>query len=246
VPPASQLALCHFEFTAPAPAGDGNFVIIDAEAVDSVQTHGYAHAMFPLAPRPTLTSLAPTVGPAAGGTLIDIRGTDFIMPMLPTSQGSRVLIGEVPLPDDMVTVISPTQITATTPSHDFGFATVRVSNGGATTAPMYFEFVSTPIVLMVFPNHGPVAGGTRVSVIGNNFRNGPTRIYIGGVDLLEQMFMDQTRIDGIIPPGADPGSVDVLASDPIGNTGTLPRGFTYDPAEPPDGGIGPIGFGGTP
>jgi hypothetical protein len=254
VPTAAHDITCSIVFLAPTPASEQDLVAVYAEATDSVGKKGILHATFRLAPQPSLTSLAPTVGPAAGGTLVDVRGADFAVPN-DTSDGSQLLVDGVPLDPvlNLVTVISSTEITAVLPAHDAGFAILTVATGNATTVPMYFEFVPAPIVKMISPNHGPVTGGTRVSVVGNHFRDGGTTIKIDNVPLVDTQLISSNRIEGTVPPGAGPGSVYVTADDPIGGDGILidgPIGFTYDPvpADAPDGGAGPGSTegGGTP
>jgi hypothetical protein len=255
VPAAAHSITCSIVFAAPTPADEQDMVVVDAEATDSVGQTGILHATFRLAPRPSLTSLAPTVGPAAGGTVVDVRGTDFVAPITTPdgsqllADGSQLLVDGVPLPPDQVTVVSSTEITAVLPTHDAGFGVLTVATGNATTAPMYFEFVPAPIVKMISPNHGPVSGGTPVSVVGNHFRDGATCIYIAGAPLLDPQLISSNRIEGVVPPGTTPGSATVTASDPIGGTGVLidgDIGFTYDPApvDSPDGGVDP-GAGGN-
>ena len=99
-------------------------------------------------------------------------GIDFVEPA-DGSEGTQLLIDGHPVP---IQTISPTRITATTPSHDSGIATVTVSTGGAESLQMYyFQFVDRPIVRTVTPASGPLSGGTWINVGGNNFRDPQTR-----------------------------------------------------------------------
>jgi hypothetical protein len=219
-------------------------VTVDAQATDSIGHIGYATATFPLARRPSLYAMVPSVGPAGGGTPIEITGADFIVGADP-SQSSQVLLDGVPLPADLVTIDSSTLIHAITPRHDEGFATLAVATGDAKTEPMYFEFVATPIVKTVNPPSGPLSGGTWIAVVGSHFREGATVIYVDGNALETPCFVSVNRIEGRVPPDTA-GSVSVVASDPIGGDGGLAEGFTYDPGVPdaPDGGAQPTSCGG--
>jgi len=258
VPAEAHSITCSIVFTAPTPADEQDMVIVDAEATDSVGKTATLHATFRLAPHPSLTSLAPTVGPATGGTPVDVRGTDFVAPITTPdgsqvlADGSQLLVDGVPLDPTLVTVVSSTEITAILPGHDAGFAILTVATGTAITAPMYFDFVPAPIVKMISPNHGPLSGGTRVSVVGNHFRDATT-IRIDSMPLTDTQLVSSNRIEGTVPPGSMPGSVPVTANDPIGGDGVSIDGFigfTYDPvpADGPDGGADPISMerGGTP
>jgi hypothetical protein len=72
-----------------------------------------------MGPGPKVTSIAPTSGPAAGGTPVAITGTDFV-------DGAKVNIGGVPA--TAVKWTSKTSATAMTPPHALGSADVEVVN----------------------------------------------------------------------------------------------------------------------
>ena len=73
-------------------------------------------------PAPTVTSITPNTGPAAGGTPVTITGTGFL-PGATVSLGGTSATG--------VTVVSGTSITATAPAHAAGTVNVVVSNSDA-------------------------------------------------------------------------------------------------------------------
>jgi hypothetical protein len=246
VPPASQSTVCHFSFTAPTPVSDDDMVVIVAQAMDSAGNPGTANASFRLALPPSLTGLAPDVGPATGGTMIDILGSHFVAPLPYISDGTQVLIGDTAIDSALVTVVSPTEITAIMPAHDAGYWPIRVANGNATSSNG-FAFVAAPIVKSISPTHGSMSGGTAIAIVGNHFRDGATQILIGGAGLASPRFVSVNRIEGLVPPGADTGWATVQAYDPIGGTATLLDAFMYDPVAsgPPDGGVDPSD-GGTP
>jgi len=251
IPPATARTICHFQFTAPEPSGDDDVVSVHADAMDDAGHPGSADTSFRLVPAPMLTGLAPTVGPATGGTAIDIHGIGFVAPT-DTSDGSQLLIDGVPAAADanMVQVVSPTEMTAVLSGHDPGYATVAVANGEATTSQMYFEFFAAPVVKMVSPDHGPSAGGTYVAIVGSHFRDGDgTTIWIGGSELISPCFVSSTRVEGFVPYANDPGPVTVTAYDPIGGTDTRPNAYTYESGaanDAPDGGVAPPSCGGSP
>jgi len=243
---AMHRTACSISLTAPTPAGDGDALTIDARATDSAGNESpLMPAVFPLAPRPTLVSLSPSVGPAAGGTQIEVHGTNFVMADDP-AHGTLLLIDGQMV--ESAKVMSSTEIIATTPVHDAGDALLTVSTGGAATAAIVFEFVAAPIVRMVSPNRGPVTGGTPIAVVGNHFRNGVTVIQIGLSDLACAHWVSANRIEGVVPAGVVIGPTTVAAYDRVGGSGVLQDGFTYDPVEsqPPDGGGDPGNCGGGP
>ena len=73
-------------------------------------------------PAPTVTSITPNTGPAAGGTSVSIAGTGFL-PGATVSIGGTAATG--------VTVVSGTSITATAPAHAAGTVSVVVTNSDA-------------------------------------------------------------------------------------------------------------------
>jgi IPT/TIG domain len=241
-PVAGPKATCQFQFMAPAPTGDRDTIVIAAEAVDSaanwIATEPAVHR---LARRPTLTAPpAPAIGPASGGTLIEVRGIDFLEPVV-GSEGTALLIDGHPIPPE---TISPTRITARTPSHDPDIATITVSSGGAESLQMYyFQFVAGPIVREVVPASGPLSGGTWIKVVGKNFRNPQTLITVGGEALLCPYFEGTNRILGKTPAASAAGPVAVTATDDDGGSDTWLGVFTYKETDPPDD---PTDCGGRP
>lgn len=76
------------------------------------------------APAPTVVAVVPKQGPAAGGTAVNVSGTNF-------RSGATVTFGGVPATS--VVVSSGTLITCTTPVHSAGAVTVTVQNADGTS-----------------------------------------------------------------------------------------------------------------
>jgi formylglycine-generating enzyme required for sulfatase activity len=88
-------------------------------------------------PAPTLSSVAPSGGPTAGGTTITLTGTNFIGAL-------SVTVGGVPATN--VTLVNPTTITAVTPSGSLGSKAVAVTAGGSTsTLAGSFLYATVPL-----------------------------------------------------------------------------------------------------
>jgi hypothetical protein len=89
-------------------------------------------------PAPTLTSVAPTSGPVAGGTAVTLTGTGFV-------NGATVLFGAVASP--AVTVNSATSITAVTPAQAAGTVSVTVTNPDTQSAILNaaYTYVAPPV-----------------------------------------------------------------------------------------------------
>ncbi len=76
---------------------------------------------------PTVTSVNPNTGPLAGGTVVTIRGTNFLEPQAGPGSGTRVKFGA--LDAASVTIVDDTTLTATTPAGaQAGAVDVVVSN----------------------------------------------------------------------------------------------------------------------
>ena len=111
---------------------------------------------------PTVTKVSPASGPGGGDTKVTIKGTKF--------QGATAVnFGTVAAAS--YTVNAPgTSITAYTPSEPAGTVDVTVAAGGATSATGasdQFTFLP-PVITKVSPNHGPTAGGTKVTLHGTS------------------------------------------------------------------------------
>ena len=85
-------------------------------ALSGSLANGYTYVVVP-----TVTSVSPNNGPAAGSTAVTITGTNF-------AAGATVTFGGTAATN--VVVVSGTQITATTPAHAAGAVTVTVTVNG--------------------------------------------------------------------------------------------------------------------
>ena len=122
---------------------------------------------------PTVTAIKPTTGPAAGGTLVTITGTNFTGSPTPT-------VDFGPTATTNVTVVSATSITADSPAGTNGKVvdvTVKTATGTSATTPadqFTYGTAAAPTVTAIKPTTGPAAGGTLVTITGTNFTGSPT------------------------------------------------------------------------
>lgn len=243
---APHQAPCEDTFVAPIPSDDNATVIILPQATDKAGNDAPAvPSTFKLVPRPTLISLSPDSGPATGGTEIVVQGTNFILPV--AGDGSQLLLDGRPI---QLTSISATEIRAVMPRHDPVVGMVSVASGGAETEKkLRFQFIATPIPRYASPLTGPVTGGTRIAITGNDFRYPDTKIFIGGVPLGCMDYKSPVRIEGVVPAGLTPGPVWVVAvDDALGTKSSLRDPFVYEPvaSDSPDGGADPGTCTGAP
>ncbi|MGC2230452.1 MAG: IPT/TIG domain-containing protein, partial [Candidatus Acidiferrum sp.] len=176
-----------------------------------------ASTQAPQAGVPTVSSVSPTNGPAAGGTAVTITGTNF-------AAGATVQFGSAAATN--VVVVSSTSITATTPTGSAGAVTVTVTvNGQSGSLANGFTYVVPPTVTGVSPNSGSTAGGTPVTITGTNFVSGAT-VFFGATAATNVVVVSGTQITATTPAGSA-GAVTVTVTNPGAQSGSLASGFTY-------------------
>jgi subtilisin family serine protease len=167
---------------------------------------------------PSVTSISPNNGPAAGGTPMTITGNNF-------TGATAVRFGATAATS--FTVNSATLITATSPAGS-GTVDVTVTNSGGTSATSsadQFTFLAAPTVTSISPNSGPTAGSAPVTITGNNF-TGATAVRFGATAATSFTVNSATLITATSPAGS--GTVDVTVTNSGGTSATSSADqFTY-------------------
>jgi len=88
-----------------------------------------------------------------------------------------------------------------------------------------------PTITKATPNTGVETGGTKITITGTGFENGAT-VTFGGADGKNPNVVSATEIKVEVPIHS-PGAVDIVVTNPDGQTATLAGGFTY--AKKPNG-----------
>ena len=204
--------------TATSPAGTGT---VDVQATTLGGTSATsAKDQFTYEPPPTVSSISPTAGPAAGGTVVTVAGTNL----------TGATVGFGPNPATNVSVNSAgTSLTATSPA---GTGTVDVQattpvGTSMTSTADQFTYVPAPTVATVSPAKGLLAGGQVITVTGTNLTgatvgfgpNPATNVVVNSAG---------TSLTATSPAGT--GTVDVRATT-LGGTSAIVPGdkFTYVP-----------------
>lgn len=175
---------------------------------------------------PSISTVTPSSGPVSGGTAVTISGSGF-------ATGATVTFGGT---NASATVVGSTTINAVAPSHSSGPVNVVVTNPGGQSATLTngYVYASAPVpaptVSGITPNSGPTAGGTPVTINGNNFVSGAT-VSIGLTPATNVSVVNSTTITATTP-GHAAGTVNVQVTNPDAQTGTLVNGFTYTSAPP--------------
>jgi phosphatidylinositol-3-phosphatase len=114
--------------------------------------------------------------------------------------------------------------------------------GAAAAAPNMSEFFgaatnTAPQIQGLSPSSGPAAGGTSVTISGSGFTTGAT-VTFGGT-AASATVVGSTTITAVAPSHAS-GAVNVVVTNPGGQSATLTNGFTYGaPPAPTVSGISP-------
>ncbi len=208
--------------TSNTTTGPVDVTVVNAAGVSTV----VANDQFTYTGVPFLSSIAPGTGPAAGGTTVTITGGRF-------TGATGVKFG--PNPATNFTVISDSQVTATSPA-GAGTVDVTVITAGGPSSTLnqdrfvYIGATSAPTVTGVNPTGGSTAGGTSVVITGTNF-TGATAVKFGGAVAASFMVNSATQVTAISPAGS--GAVDVTVTAPGGTSAvTSADKYTYAVAPP--------------
>jgi hypothetical protein len=163
---------------------------------------------------PTVTSITPTQGKTEGGTAVKIKGTGFVA-------GAKVTIGSKAT---SVTVVSETEITATT-SEGLGKDEVVVSDEkGVSSGGASFTYVAPPVVSSITPVEGSTAGGTAVKIKGTGFLKGSS-VKIGAA-ATSVVVVSETELTAKTAAGVA-GEEEVVVTDEIASSAASGVMFTY-------------------
>lgn len=209
--------------TATTPAGSAgakDVVVINPDHQSATGTGLFTYTV-PLAPAPTITSVAPTSGSTAGGTPITINGTGFV-----TVGTTTVTIGGATVTGYP---FSSTIMFATTPAGTAGAKDVTITNpdhqsGTSTGAFTYVAPLPAPTITSVSPTSGTTAGGTAIVITGMGFNPGST-VTIGGVSAVVGT-ITTTTISATTPAGTL-GAKDIVVTNTDGQGVTAAGIYTY-------------------
>ena len=202
------------QITAVAPSGTGTVnVTVTTSQGTSTQTVPFTYAA-----APSLSGVSPNQGSVSGGTTVTLTGVNL-------SGATAVSFGGVAAVS--FTVNSGTQITAVSPAHAAGAAAVTVTTPGGTSNPndpnAFFYYAAQPSLTALTPASGPTAGGTAVTITGDDLL-GATAVSFGGVVAASFTVDFATQITAVTP-GHAPGATDVAVTTPGGVSG--PLGYVF-------------------
>ena len=176
---------------------------------------------------PQVTGIAPSSGPAAGGTTVTITGSNF-------ASGAQVLFGATASPS--VTYVSADELQAVSPAGT-GTVDVLVADASGTSAAVgadqFTYTAAAPAVAGISPSSGPTSGGTTVTITGSNFAS-DAQVLFGATAASSVTFIDAGVLQAVAPPSATTGAVNVSVVQPSGTSpATGADAFTYTTATTP-------------
>jgi hypothetical protein len=217
---------CPFEAKVSKTLKPGDVIRIEAEAKDgSAQQNVFpAELTFTLLPIPLIADIQPKRGGTAGGTDVVITGTGLL-------PGTRASVGGVELfPNGGIVSADRASLSGHMPAHPPGTASVSLQTYGVPSAgSVVFEYADPPQILSIEPDGGSAAGGTPVSIAGQNF--GPTTMIFFGSTFqtalpLRELHLTGNTIVGFAPPG-QAGATTIWAFDDALGLSALPDAFTW-------------------
>ncbi|MCA1667275.1 MAG: IPT/TIG domain-containing protein [Thermomicrobia bacterium] len=200
---------------------------------------------------PSVSAIAPTSGPMAGGATITLSGANFD-PLATVTFGGIVATDIAVSADEKV-------LTAVSPSHAAGMVDVVVTNPGNRSFSVHngFTYVPPPVITTIAPQSGGITGGTILTITGTDFQAGAT-VTLGGAAATNVVVNASGATMTLLTPRHAAGVVDVVVTNPDGQGVILPSSYTYgiviplSPPKPPvSGGPPPVALppprpGGTP
>lgn len=170
----------------------------------------------------TVAGLSPNTGTPAGGTVVTMTGSGFRSDTIVTFDGTAA----------KVTFLNSEYIMVTTPSKAAGPVDVVATNPDGQSGRLSGAFTYTvfppPSVTGVSENVGSTRGGAALTVTGAGFRTGAV-VTFGGTTVHNYVFKPTTII--ATAPAHPAGTVDVVVTNPDGQSSTLAGGYTYEPPE---------------
>jgi len=163
-------------------------------------------------PAPTISSVSPSHGPAAGGNSVTINGSNLLWT-------TSVKFGGV---SATISSVTASAIEVTAPPHAAGPVTVALQTNSGSTSSSY-TYDSGFSISGISPDHGPDAGGTNVTITGVNL-SGATSVKFGGLGA--RINSNTSTSIRVTTPAHDAGTVQVEVSTPAGSGTTT---FRYEP-----------------
>ncbi|MFI1097008.1 IPT/TIG domain-containing protein [Streptomyces sp. NPDC020917] len=191
------------QITATTPAGNG------AVPVTATTVGGTSGAVFfSYLTAPSLLSVAPSQGPASGGTTVVLTGTGL-------TGTTSVTFGSTPATS--FTVNSATQITAVSPAGT-GTVPVTVTGPGGTSNTVFYSYLAAPALTALSPAQGPTTAGASVTLTGTGLTTA-SAVLFGSTPASFTVVSDTTLV--ALAPAGPAGAVAVGVTTAAGSSNTV-------------------------
>ena len=225
--------------TPPGTLGVKNIIVANPDGRSTTFGSGPGETGYEYIITPTISSVTPNFGAVVGGTQVIIKGTNFS-----TANGVKVLFGGIAA---TVTTLEAERLVVSAPTGPLGPVDVTVINKTAAGADSeferatlrdgftYLETRSQPKIAAgpgqdtIAPNAGTTAGGTEITILGQDFLTG-ARVFVGGTEATSVAVLNTGKITAVTPPHSV-GPKNVRVVNPDGGEVTLQDGFTYKTPE---------------
>jgi hypothetical protein len=203
-----------------------------------VTAQGHLWKVSATAQQPVVTSIAPTTGDVAGGTIVTITGTNLVNAVAgatdPVAFGTTIRFGTIAATGVSCAANGLTCTASSPAAAGAGAIDIRVKNvegqTSAAAAGDRFTYSTTaaapgaPSVTKIAPATGLATGGTKVTITGANLVNpdGTAQVSFGptagtGITCL----VDGTSCTAATPGGADGTTVDVQVTTLVGTSASV-------------------------
>lgn len=195
---------------APAHAAGSVDVVVTTAGGSATLISGFTYVV-----APTVSMVAPDVGPSSGDATVTLYGSDLADVAVVTFDGNAAT----------VVANTSTELTVTTPAGTAGAVDVAVTTAGGTVVlNSAYTYVDAPTITLVSPNMGATEGGTPVTITGTNF-TGATSVTFGGTPAPNLIVVSSTTIT-VTTPAHPTAEADVVVSTP-GGTATRVEGYFF-------------------
>lgn len=197
--------------------------VVNPNGQSATLTKGYTYED----PVPAITSVTPSTGPMAGGTVVIIKGDYF-------KTGAKVLWGGQEITD--YTFVNSSEIRFKTPAWpNPELVSLKIINPDAKELEMrdVFQYLAPPdpTFASITPTTGLITGGTTVTLNGTNFPS-DVKVYFDDHEVATES-VAASRIVVKSPVWPSPETVDVSIQTSTGFRLSLPDAFEYLPLPKP-------------
>jgi hypothetical protein len=205
------------QITAVTAAGAAGSAAVTVTTPGGTSNPDNPTAYFYYAATPSLTSITPSSGPTAGGTVVTLVGNGLVGVADMRFDGIAAL---------SFSVDSATQITAVVPPHAVGSAAVTVTTPGGTSNPVDYEYLTAPTLTALSPAQGPTYAGNVITLTGTSLTI--TTAVLFGSTPASFTVLSPTEVTAVAPAGTA-GAVTVT----VVTTAGVSNGLTYTRAAGP-------------